>query len=210
MIDDVPPDRPPPVVTPVEHPTSRKLRRRSRRQRGLGRSFSVSNKVSGPHAMERLGIRATATNIELAENAADRPRTRAECIDGIRPCPWVSCKHHLYLEVNPNTGSIKINFPDLEPWELGATCSLDIAESGTRTLEEVGEITNLTRERVRQLEVKGFFALRERAIAAGMSTEDFAGFAQSREVALPDGGSRRVDAEAEAAPIVVTDEAEVL
>src|SRR5579883_3471647 len=26
----------------------------------------------------------------------DRPRTRAECENGIRPCPYVSCKHHLY------------------------------------------------------------------------------------------------------------------
>lgn len=28
-----------------------------------------------------------------------RPRTRGECKDGPRPCPWVSCRHHLLLEI---------------------------------------------------------------------------------------------------------------
>ena len=77
-----------------------------------------------------------------------------------RPCPWVACKHHLYLDVNPETGSIKINFPDLEPWELPDTCALDVAERGGITLEEVGEIMNLTRERIRQVEVRGLLKLK--------------------------------------------------
>jgi len=58
----------------------------------------------------------------------------------------------LYLDVNERTGSIKLNFPDLEVWELPETCALDIADRGGITLEEVGEIMNLTRERIRQLE----------------------------------------------------------
>lgn len=28
-----------------------------------------------------------------------RPRTRGDCKDGPRPCPWVSCRHHLLLEI---------------------------------------------------------------------------------------------------------------
>jgi hypothetical protein len=83
----------------------------------------------------------------------DRPQTRDECRNGPRPCLYVSCKHHLYLDVNPETGSIKLNFPDKEVWELEETCALDVAERGGITLEEVGEILNLTRERIRQLEV---------------------------------------------------------
>ena len=78
----------------------------------------------------------------------------------MRPCPWVACKHHLYLDINPETGSIKINFPDLEPWELKHTCALDVAERGGITLEEVGEIMNLTRERIRQVEVRGLLKLK--------------------------------------------------
>ncbi len=70
----------------------------------------------------------------------DRPKLRVECADGPRPCLFVSCKHHLYLDVNPETGSVKLNFPDKEVWELEETCALDVAERGGFTLEEVGEI----------------------------------------------------------------------
>lgn len=84
----------------------------------------------------------------------ERPRTRADCIDGPRPCPFVSCRHHLYLEVEPS-GSLKINNPTLEVWQMPETCSLDIAAAGGATLEVVGIHINLTRERVRQVEVKG-------------------------------------------------------
>ncbi len=72
-----------------------------------------------------------------------------------RPCPFVSCSHHLYLDVNPETGAIKLNFPHLEVWEMAETCSLDVADRGGITLEEVGAILNLTRERIRQVEVRG-------------------------------------------------------
>ncbi|MBP9089154.1 MAG: DNA-binding protein [Kofleriaceae bacterium] len=90
-----------------------------------------------------------------------RPTHRVQCASGEqRPCPWVACKHHLYLDINPETGSIKINFPDLEPWEMKQTCALDVAERGGITLEEVGEIMNLTRERIRQVEVRGLLKLK--------------------------------------------------
>jgi hypothetical protein len=96
-------------------------------------------------------------------NAVDsqRPKTRADCVNGPRPCLFVSCKHNLYLDVNPETGSIKLNFPDKEIWELEHTCALDVAEKGGITLEEVGAIMNLTRERIRQVETRGLMKLRE-------------------------------------------------
>lgn len=89
-----------------------------------------------------------------------RPKTRAECREEARPCPWAACRFHLYLDVNPETGSIKINFPDRELEDLEDTCSLDVAERGGITLEEVGIIMNLTRERVRQVEVRGLIKLK--------------------------------------------------
>jgi hypothetical protein len=89
-----------------------------------------------------------------------RPRSRAECGNGPRPCMFISCKHHLYLDVNPSTGSIKLNFPDKEVWELDETCALDVADRGGITLEEVGTIMNLTRERIRQVETRGLLKLR--------------------------------------------------
>jgi len=89
----------------------------------------------------------------------ERPRSRSECSDAPRPCPFVSCKHHLFLDVSARTGAIKLNFPDLEVWEMTETCALDVADRGGTTLEEVGAIMNLTRERIRQVEVKGLAKL---------------------------------------------------
>ena len=90
-----------------------------------------------------------------------RPTTRKDCENAQRPCPWVMCKHHLYLDVGDG-GSIKFNFPDLEPGEMKVTCSLDVANRGGATLGEVGDIMNLSRERIRQIEVKIIEKLREK------------------------------------------------
>jgi hypothetical protein len=90
-----------------------------------------------------------------------RPQTRAECQGVARPCPYVSCAHHLYLDINPTSGAIKLNFPHLEVWEMKETCALDVADRGGITLEEVGEILNLTRERIRQVEVRGLGKMRD-------------------------------------------------
>lgn len=84
-----------------------------------------------------------------------RPHTRGECRNAARPCPWVSCKYHLYLDIVPQSGSIKMNFPDLEVWEMTETCALDVADRGGITLEDVGILLNLTRERIRQVERSG-------------------------------------------------------
>lgn len=91
----------------------------------------------------------------------DRPRTWGECREtNEQPCPFVSCRHHLYLDVNPETGSITLNFPDLEPWELNHSCALHAAEMGAHQLEAVGARMNLTRERIRQLERIGLHKLK--------------------------------------------------
>jgi hypothetical protein len=90
-----------------------------------------------------------------------RPKSRSECVNMERPCLFVSCKYHLYLDVNPRTGSIKLNFPDKEIWEIGETCALDVADKGGITLEEVGDIMNLTRERIRQVEMRGLEKLKD-------------------------------------------------
>ena len=43
---------------------------------------------------------------------------------------------------------------------MSETCALDVADRGGITLEEVGELVNLTRERIRQVEVLGLDKLR--------------------------------------------------
>lgn len=100
-----------------------------------------------------------------------RPRTFEECesvgLGDITPCPFVSCKHHLYLDVNPRTGSIKLNFPGHEVDELPATCSKRVADAGGVTLDAVATVINTSRERVRQIESRIIAKLK----AAGISPD---------------------------------------
>jgi hypothetical protein len=125
--------------------------RRSRRKRDV-RARTISVKRMTKRELE-IG--------KLLYPEADywKPKNRAECAEGPRPCPFVSCKHHLFIDVSPRTGAIKLNFPDLEVWELGESCALDVADRGGTTLEDVGAIMNLTRERIRQVEVKALAKL---------------------------------------------------
>jgi hypothetical protein len=125
--------------------------RRSRRKRDVrARTISVKRMTKRELEIGRL---------LYPETDYWKPRTRAECAEGPRPCPFVSCKHHLYIDVSPRTGAIKLNFPDIEVWDMGESCALDVADRGGTTLEDVGAIMNLTRERIRQVEVKALAKL---------------------------------------------------
>lgn len=91
----------------------------------------------------------------------ERPKTRGDCEGGDRPCPFVGCRHHTFLDVGRD-GSLKFNHGDKPPEEVSAeaSCSLDVADRGGVTLEQVGGVLNVTRERMRQLEEKAIDSLR--------------------------------------------------
>ena|SRR5882757_525715 len=36
------------------------------------------------------------------DDAPTRPQTRADCAQQPRPCPWISCRYHLLLDVSEN------------------------------------------------------------------------------------------------------------
>jgi len=129
-------------------------------ERVRGRTLSRKQMTRELRRQQREGT-VDPEDKELREQLEEnRPKSRADCAEGPRPCLYVSCKYHLYLDVNPRTGSVKLNFPDKELWELSETCALDVADKGGITLEEVGVIMNLTRERVRQVETRGIFHMR--------------------------------------------------
>lgn len=121
--------------------------------------------------------RATRTEIEsFPWDEYQRPKIRRDCLraldagdggpDGAnaeRPCPWVSCRYHLAIDVDRTNGHVKLNFPSLELDQLPETCALDIADRGGGTLEEVGSAMNVTRERIRQLESHGLHVLSKRS-----------------------------------------------
>lgn len=119
-------------------------------------------------SMKRLSQRELSNGKQLADaqldgmpaEAIELPATRAACEPGgsnaERPCPFVSCKWHLYLDVNPQSGAIKFNFPNLEVHELSETCALDVAERARvndgLSGEIVGALVNITRTCVQHFE----------------------------------------------------------
>jgi len=165
--------------------------RRSRRKRDVrARTISVKRMTKRELEIGRL---------LYPENGYWRPRTRAECADGARPCPFVSCKHHLFVDVSAKTGAIKLNFPDLDVWEMNESCALDVADRGGTTLEDVGAIMNLTRERIRQVEVKALAKLE--SLKQMLALRDF----------IDEGpvGKRRLPKLAALDPVVTADDDEV-
>ena len=127
---------------------------------------TVPNKRINLDELERL-------RLEYSEdNSGIRPRTRGDCVGGMRPCPFVGCKHNLYLDVS-SIGSIKFNFPELEPEEMKESCSLDIADRGGMTLQEVGDLFLLTRERARQIEINILRKLEANGLIHSVQTDGF-------------------------------------
>jgi DNA-directed RNA polymerase sigma subunit (sigma70/sigma32) len=55
------------------------------------------------------------------------------------------------MDVNRSKKSLNVAFRNKEVLELDETCALDIAEDGPHTLEEIGDLINVSRERVRQI-----------------------------------------------------------
>ena len=140
-----------------DEPNASRPIRTSAARRGARRGMRRS-KTLAVRGLTRDKIEEAQQIFEVFEQF--RPRSRGDCRSAPRPCPWVSCKYHLYLDIVPQSGSIKLNFPDLEVWDMTETCALDVADRGGITLEDVGMLLNLTRERIRQVEHSGLDKLR--------------------------------------------------
>jgi hypothetical protein len=111
---------------------------------------------------------------DTREYTTSIPRTWGECQErglgtASRPCAYLRCKHNLLLDISDETGSYKVTWPHLASGHYGDeydalpqhTCALRVAEQGGMTLDEIGEMMNLTRERVRQIETKALLRLRD-------------------------------------------------
>lgn len=127
--------------------------RRSRARRRYRPEHDARPKTISRRRMTRERKRRKSDELlRILDSDSNRPTKRSQCRDAPRPCLYVACRFHLYLDVNESTGSIKLNHPDQEPWELGESCALDVAERGPHTYEAVGRVLNVTRARARQLE----------------------------------------------------------
>lgn len=81
----------------------------------------------------------------------NRPITRGDCVEGPRPCPFTSCRYHLFLDVTP-AGSIKMHFAGEEEAlaQMEETCALDVADKGGMGMDTIGKYFNVTGARIQQ------------------------------------------------------------
>ena len=122
--------------------------------------------MSKPQQSRTITARGTRTEASILaflfpERGYWRPKTRADCAEVQRPCPYVACRYNLYLEAPRGSESITLNFPGKEPGDLAHSCALDVADNDTHdgyqigyhcTLSEIAAIFGISRERVRQIE----------------------------------------------------------
>lgn len=99
----------------------------------------------------------------MNNDAEQRPRTRGECVGGPRPCPWVSCRHHLALEITAD--GVRLMLPeDPDDWHGLETCSLDVADRGGFGQTDLAALldgTEYTYRRVRLAEDRGLARMRK-------------------------------------------------
>ena len=119
-----------------------------------------------------------------------RPVRRSDCLSGgvneMRPCPWVSCRHNLAIEVSIH-GGIKVRHPAQgEQWEvevinwdaMHASCVLDIADAHSETGLLIGpsgdgsitvaEVLNLSEAQAVETQGAALGKVRSRARKAGI------------------------------------------
>lgn len=141
----------------------RKLRKDALRRRLMRRQldFVAFQRIGRPHPKAAsLGIgKLTRAEVEEKERIdadpellallAARPRLRSECAGGPRPCPYASCRYNLAIDVT-DRGAAKRNFPHLEIWQMRETCAWDVVDRGGVTLEEIGDLTNVSMQAASQ------------------------------------------------------------
>lgn len=112
------------------------------------RGYSLGTNT-GAHAMALDRAESKRLKLHLLP---DLPANYGECYEMPRPCLFFRCRHNLWLDVKPESGSIRMNFPGQEPEDLEYTCSIDAALGGgppakwgvPLSLARMGEIMNVT------------------------------------------------------------------
>jgi len=96
---------------------------------------------------------ASAQELLDLNTAKVEARAAGHCEGVPRPCPFVSCRHNLYLDVEPNTGEVRLNFPLIEPDEMPAeaSCALDVARAGARDETAIAALLNASEAAVERV-----------------------------------------------------------
>src|SRR5436309_16068810 len=86
-------------VTGEEDAPQPEVARIRRKVHSAGRDGRVRSKTIAPKRLTRDERRLS--ELLVYPDDVDRPQMREHCSQMARPCPFVSCSHHLYLDVNP-------------------------------------------------------------------------------------------------------------
>lgn len=100
---------------------------------------------------------------------SERPATRGECLDGPRPCPYVTCRFHLLVSVARDgrlLASRDFDENDEESiaaalYEMTETCALDVADMGGATFERVSDMLGLPAQKSEQIQVQALARIRD-------------------------------------------------
>jgi hypothetical protein len=105
----------------------------------------------------------TPADLARLDMAKRSLRVLGHCEDVPRPCPFVSCRHNLYLDVDPRTGAVTMNFPLLEPGDMPAngSCAMDVVAHRGMSEAAIAELMNEGREQVETIVRKNAQVLRE-------------------------------------------------
>jgi hypothetical protein len=90
--------------------------------------------------------------------------SKGQCMQGSEPCPMMYCRYHIHSDAKPSQIA-------LAPVPT-ATCSLRLASYGGMTLDAIGTILGLTRERVRQIENMATRKMKKKLAVLGLQWTD--------------------------------------
>lgn len=137
---------------------------RGRFRAGRPRKFTTTPRPRSIRC-QKLTRREIAEGVRLQVYYGQRPATRSQCSEVVRPCPFTTCRYNLYLDVT-SEGWLKPNFPHLQPGEMRESCALDVAERGGVELHQLGPLLNLTQAGVAKIVDSGL-----RKVAAHVAPE---------------------------------------
>ncbi len=118
--------------------------------------FAQQAYTSGPRELARenkAGAKERGTSKHKIGDG--KPETwggcKAQGLGITKPCGYISCGHHLAIDVNENNGAVKYNFPGVDVADMPETCALAAVEKhGIQDMARVGDALGVVREAISQ------------------------------------------------------------
>jgi len=100
-----------------------------------------------------------AVDLEALRGERSPPKRRRDCPPLPELCPFIECRYHLWTD-RVHRGRVMILAASSAYGDPAHFCALHEADQGPKTLEQVGVVYGVSRERIRQLEAESMAVLR--------------------------------------------------